>query len=392
MRTRLAGFVLGAGLSATLALAQSQAPGPYRRDGAQPLAYRGPGRDEPAPEVSEVVLGWFGPDDPDDPDFGEFWRGAALAVETENAAGGYRGAPFRLVAAWSRDPWRAGIGRLTRVVYESRPWAVIGGVDGATTHLAEQVALKARFPLLSPGSTDPSTNCGHVPWLFTGLPSDDRVARVLVDRLRADLGGRGLAVAAGVDHDSHAALASLRRELTRLGLEPQTLVEFEVADPEAGPLAARLLEGRPGAVLLVAPARSAAAVVSELRRRGFAGEVLGGAPLSRNAFARAAGEVAEGVLAPLLYQPSPAWDAFERAYQARWRGAPDDAAAQAYDAVRFLASAVRTGGLNRARIGDALRALAPWSGAAGVLRWDALGRNQREVGLAAWHGGRRVPL
>jgi ABC-type branched-subunit amino acid transport system substrate-binding protein len=98
------------------------------------------------------------------------------------------------------------------------------------------------------------------------------------------------------------------------------------------------------------------------------------------------------VVAPLLYVASPAWDAFAQAYAARWRATPDDAAAQAYDAVRFVASAVRTSGLNRARIADALRALSPWSGAAGVIRWDALGRNQREVGLAAWRGGRRVPL
>ena len=294
--------------------------------------------------------------------------------------------------AWSESPWRAGIGRLTRLVYESRPWAVVGGVDGATTHLAEQVALKARFPLLSPGSTDPSANCGHVPWLFTALPSDDRQAAVLVARLRTELEGGRLAVAAGVDHDSHAALVALRRELARLGLEPQTLVEFDPADSDPGPLAARLVEARPTVVLLAAPARPAAALVSELRRRGFAGAVLGGAPLARNAFVRAAGRASEGVLAPLLYEASPAWDAFARTYEARWRGAPDDAAAQAYDAVRFVASAVRTSGLNHARIGDALRALAPWSGAAGVLRWDAIGRNQREVGLAAWRGGHRVPL
>jgi branched-chain amino acid transport system substrate-binding protein len=383
---------VAAGLSAPLAIAQAQPPGPYRRDSALPLEFRGPGREEPAPEVTEVVLGWFGPDDPDHPDFGEFWRGAALAVEAENAAGGYRGAPFRLAAAWSESPWRAGIGRLTRLVYETRPWAVIGGVDGATTHLAEQVALKARFPLLSPGSTDPSANCGHVPWLFTALPPDDRQAAVLVARLPAEIAGGGLAVAAAVDHDSHSALVALRRELASRRLAPEVLVEFDPAEWDPGPLAARLVEPRPSAVLLVAPARPAAALVSELRRRGFAGAILGSAPLARNAFVRAAGPAAEGVVAPLLYVASPAWDAFAQAYAARWRATPDDAAAQAYDAVRFVASAVRTSGLNRARIADALRALSPWSGAAGVIRWDALGRNQREVGLAAWRGGRRVPL
>jgi len=389
---RLAALVVAAGLSAPLATAQLQPTGPYRRDGTQPLAFRGPGRDEPEPEVAEVVLGWFGPDDPDHPDFGEFWRGAALGVEAENAAGGYRGVPFRLVAAWSESPWRAGIGRLTRLVYETRPWAVIGGVDGATTHLAEQVALKARFPLLSPGSTDPSANCGHVPWLFTALPADDRQAAILVARLGREPAGAALAVAAAVDHDSHSALVALRHELASRRLVPQTLVEFDPAEREPGPLAAQLCEARPTSVVLLAPARPAAALVSELRRRGFAGAILGGAPLARNAFVRAAGPAAEGVVAPLLYEASPAWDTFTRTYEARWHAAPDDAAAQAYDAVRFVAGAVRTSGLNRARIVDALRALAPWSGAAGVLRWDAVGRNQREVGLAAWRGGRRVPL
>jgi ABC-type branched-subunit amino acid transport system substrate-binding protein len=96
------------------------------------------------------------------------------------------------------------------------------------------------------------------------------------------------------------------------------------------------------------------------------------------------------VVAPLLHEASPAWDAFAMAYAARWGDPPDDAAAQAYDAVRYLATALRLSGLNRARLADALRALAPWSGAAGELRFDALGRNQREVRLARWQAGRRV--
>ena len=388
----LAGLAATALLAAASGFAQPPGPAPYRRAGGQPLEFRGPGRDEPAPDVAEVVLGWFGPADPDHPDFGEFWRGALLALEAENAAGGYRGAPFRLVSAWSESPWQAGIGRLTRLVYETGAWGVIGGVDGATTHLAEQVALKARFPLLSPGSTDPTANCGHVPWLFTALPPDDRHAPVLVERLRREVGSGELAVAVAVDHDSHATLVALRREMELLRLTPQALLEFDPGEANLGPLAARLVEARPAAILVVAPARPAAALVNELRRRGFGGALLGGATLARNAFVRAAGPAAEGVLAPLLHEASPAWDALAGAYEARWRGVPDDAAAQAYDAVRLLASAVRAGGLNRARIASALRALQPWSGAAGAVSWDALGRNRRPVGLARWSGGRLVAV
>ena len=53
--------------------------------------------------------GGSAPGDPDHPDFGDLWRGATLALEQENSAGGYRGKPFRLLPAWSESPWKAGI-------------------------------------------------------------------------------------------------------------------------------------------------------------------------------------------------------------------------------------------------------------------------------------------
>jgi branched-chain amino acid transport system substrate-binding protein len=392
MTLRLAGFVAVGLVAATTGFSETPADTPYRRDGQAPLEFRGPGRDTPEPNPDEVAIGWFGPADADHPDFGDFWRGALLALEAENAAGGYRGAPFRLRPAWSESPWQAGIGELTRLVYDEGAWAVIGGVDGATTHLAEQVALKARFPLVSPGSTDATANCGHVPWLFTGLPSDERQAPVLVERLRHELGHGALAVVAGNDHDSHAALVALRREIAAQRVSPATLVEWGKAEAIPGPLAERLLEVKPKVVLVIAPAREAAEIVVALRQRGFRGPILGGATLARNAFGRTAGASAEGVIVPLLREASPEWDAFARAYEARWHEAPDAGAAQAHDAVRLLASAVRAGGLNRVRIVEALRALAPWSGAAGSVRWDALGGNLRPVGLARWQGGRLVPF
>lgn len=389
---RSAGLVAAALIAATTAVSQTPADTPYRRAGQAPLEFRGPGREAPEPARDEVVIGWFGPADPDHPDFGDFWRGAVLALEAENAAGGYRGAPFRLSPAWSESPWQAGIGQLTRLVYDEEAWAVIGGVDGATTHLAEQVALKARFPLVSPGSTDATANCGHVPWLFTGLPSDEAQAPVLIERLRHELGQGTLAVVAANDHSSHATLVALRREMATQRVPLGTLVEWDAAEPAPGMLAARLLGVKPTVVLVIGPAREAAGIVVELRQRGFRGPILGGATLAGNAFGRAAGASAEGVIVPLLREASPQWDDFARAYEARWHEAPDAGAAQAHDAVRLLASAVRAGGLNRARIVDALRALAPWSGAAGSVRWDALGRNLRPVGLARWLGGRLVPF
>jgi hypothetical protein len=51
-------------------------------------------------------------------------------------------------------------------------------------------------------------------------------------------------------------------------------------------------------------------------------------------------------------------------------------------------AAVRGAGLNRALVRDAVRAIAPWPGASGVVSWSALGRNERRVVLGSWVNGR----
>jgi branched-chain amino acid transport system substrate-binding protein len=376
------------------------APVPFKAPSQVPLDFRGPGREEPEPNVDEVVFGWFGPGDPDHPDFGDFWRGAILALEQENGAGGYRGKlpptgpsvlegrPFRLVPSWSESPWAAAVVDVTRTVYERGAWAVIGGVDGTTTHLAVQIALKSHFLLLSPGSTDVSADRANVPWLFSLPPSDERQATVLVEGLAKAGAGGSFVVAAATDHDSHATLVAARREMAIRRLTPGTIVEFAADEPDIAPLAARLVAGRPRAVLVLAPSRAAGRLVAAFGRAGFHGTILGGATAARAAFRRAAGPAAEGVVAPLPAEPGPAWGTFARAYEARWEEPPDDAAAHAYDAVRLAAEAVRRAGLNRVRIRDAMRALAPWPGASGTVSWNALGRNERAMALGSWNDGR----
>jgi branched-chain amino acid transport system substrate-binding protein len=366
-------------------------PPPYKPSSDEPLDYRGPGREEPEPDVAEVVIGWFGPGDPSHPDLGDYWRGATLALEQENAAGGDRGKPFRLEAAWSESPWKAGILEVTRLVYDRSAWAVIGGVDGTTTHLAAQLALKAHFLLLSPGSTDATADHANVPWLFSLPPSDDAIAAALAAALALPERGGSFAIAAATDHDSHATLVALRRALDVRRIAPAAVVELPGEDADVAASVAQVLASRPQRLVVVAPPRLGARLVRAARAAGFEGRVLGGPGLARRAFARAAGDYAEGVLAPSLAEPL-LDSAFSRAYEARWGEPADAAAALGGDAVRIVAAAVRQAGLNRARIRDAVRALAPWAGASGRVRWDPRGRNERRADLAIWRHGRLVPL
>ena len=365
---------------------------PYKQASPEPLEFRGAGREEPEPDVDEVVLGWFGPGDPDHPEFGDYWRGALIALDQENAAGGYRGKPLRLEPAWSESPWKAGVVDVARLVHERGAWAVIGGVDGTTTHLAVQLALKSHFLLLSPGSTDVTADDANVPWLFSLSPSDEAVSPAVADAVSEAASGGPFAVLASTDHDAHAALVSVRRALAAKRLPPASVVEFATADPDFPALAGSLLQERPRVLVVVAPSTVAGRLVAAVRGAGWTGTIVGGATLGRSAFARSAGEAADGVVAWAPAGAGNGWGAFASDFDGRWGEPPDEAAARGYDAVRLVAAAVRRAGLNRARIRDAIRELSPWPGVCGRVRWNARGRNDDLVRRARWTGGRLVPV
>ena len=221
-----------------------------------PLEYAGPGREDPDPEnLAEVRIGYFGPDDPAHPEAGDLWCAAVLAIEQANQQGGYQGKPFRLVARWSDNPWTGGAAQVTQMVYADGVWAIVGGIDSASTHLAEQVTTKARLPLVCASNSDRTTNSAIVPWMFSLLPGNQLQAPGLVAELARRVGRKPFVVIAGEDHDSRSFLAELNRSLAKHGLAPQFQFVYRPTDADHADLARRALDSQPAAVVLVADAQ-----------------------------------------------------------------------------------------------------------------------------------------
>jgi branched-chain amino acid transport system substrate-binding protein len=74
-------------------------------------------------------------------------------------------------------------------------------------------------------------------------------------------------------------------------------------------------------------------------------------------------------------------DTFEKRYRARAGRSPSLAAAQAYDAVRVIAAALRRSGPNRARLRDALAEFRGFAGVSGVISFDHAGNDVTEITL-----------
>jgi ABC-type branched-subunit amino acid transport system substrate-binding protein len=367
----------------TSAASAQETAEPFFDANARQVEYAGPGREEPEPETpDEILLGYFGPDDPDHPVGGDLWLASNLAVDEANRAGGYRGVSFRLVTAWSENPWGTGVAKLARAVYDDRVWGVIGSIDGASTHLAEQVVAKARVTLIAPAGTDKTVNYANVAWMFSCLPADDRWATLLADALADRIARRPFTLITTTDHDTRAATVELLGSMKQRGIGPLHHLELEPGTEALDGLAERVANSNPEAVVILSGPIDTARLVVALRERRSDLNLYGGPSVGRRVFRERAGAAADGVRFPLLCDPAAASGEFGQRFESRYGRRPDCPTVQAYDATWLLIAAIRDAGLNRARIRDSVEALSPWPGEAGVIEFGPVGENRRASRLA----------
>ncbi|UCD50797.1 MAG: ABC transporter substrate-binding protein [Phycisphaerales bacterium] len=329
--------------------------------------------------AEDVLIGYFGPASPDHPEGGDLWCAASLALDEANEAGGYRGRPFRLVTSWSGNPWGTGVADVARMAYVEQVWAIIGGIDGASVHLAEQVVAKARLVLMNAVATDKSINMASVPWMFSSVPLDDVQAAVLAKAIAADVRAQPFVIVSSIDHDSHVFTVELFKALKELELSPAFHFDCEPTAQASRGVLERAARSNPAAVVLIACASDSANLLGTLREVGYEGAVFGGPWMGRRAFVEQAGPVAEGVTFPYSLAPSPKLAEFTRRFARRFGRTPDYAAAHMYDTVSLLVAGLRRAGLDRTGIRDAIRELAPWPGVTGEIRWNTVGANCRPV-------------
>jgi len=316
------------------------------------------------------------------------WNAACLAVEQANRAGGYNGLPFRLIAGWSDNPWGSGVTEVTRMAYVHKVWAIIGGIDGPSTHLAEQVVAKARLTLLSSASTDKTVNLANVPWMFSCLPADHLLAPVLAQAIASEVEGKSFLLVSAVDHDSHLFTVELTRSFIQYKLAPSYHFEFKPGQKNYDGLVEKIVHNPAHTLVLIAAAPQSAQIISDVRQKGFKGLIYGGPCMGRRSFLEQAGAAAEGVVFPLLYTQTKKLESFDEKFTARFGKQADYLAAHTYDAMNLLIAAIRKAGLNRPRIHDAVRSLSPWQGVTGKIQWDPLGSNSRLVHLGTVRNGR----
>jgi branched-chain amino acid transport system substrate-binding protein len=341
--------------------------------------YSGPGRDTSYDLAGfEIKIGFLAPLSGPQHDEGKALLYAAqLAIEDEAANPLPDGRRLSLVPRDQSGSWGRASSEIVHLVYEDQAVAIVTCLNGGSAHLAEQVGNKAGIPLVTL-STDPTTTQINLPWIFRIGPTDTQEAHAFALDIYVTRQLKQVILITENDHDGRIGGEEFQKAARALNAPPVIHLTVDTADSNSDSVVSQVMTPQPEAVVFWTGHEMAGRLVLSFRKAFPKALVYLCHEAAQAKLDRDQGNI--WIVTPRL-AASPVREAFEKRFRARTDIFPIPAAAQAYDAVRILAAALRRSGPNRARLRDALAALPTYSGASGVIAFDHAGNDLSDVTL-----------
>ena len=381
---------------------------PFKEHFLEQLQYTGPGRAYPEPQKVETVkVGFIGPiastvsvatgGKLTGLELGKsMLRGCQLAIEHANARGGYldRGVPFELVVSNDNGLWGASGNEIIRMAYTDKVWAILGTIDGANSHIAIRVALKAEILMMNSGDTDPTFIETNIPWVARCIGDDRQMGYLLTDYMYRKQGFTRVAVMRASSRYGRFGIREVRDSSRRLGHPLAIEMAYRLGGDDFSLQLQRVKDSNVDAVVHWGDAADGARILNQMREMGMTQPFFACERCVSDEFLEIAGANAEGVICGFPWDPTrtdPALEEFRRAHREAFESEADTYSAHAYDGMNMLLEAIQAAGLNRAKIRDVIaHRPGTYQGVTGPIPMSAMLDDIGDVFLARVENGKFV--
>ncbi|MFC1747087.1 ABC transporter substrate-binding protein [Candidatus Neomarinimicrobiota bacterium] len=307
-------------------------------------------------------------------------QGAELAVSEANAQGGYQGRPFELIIRSDEGLWGSGSKKIADLVFEEGIWALISGLDGRGTHLAEQIITKRQVPMVTPWATDPSLALINIPWFFRTIPDDRQQAEALTREIFQFRRLQQVAVITTGRYDDQVAANAFSLQADKEGYEQTQVLTIDLEREAIADITILLQEYSPDGLVLFTPPEMAENLIHDLRRKGLSLAIFGPMSIADGVSGtpRLTVEGTVSVVAPGYWETDQG-EHFRREFEGNYGRRPPVIAAYAYDSMKIVLEAIQQAGLNRDKIRDALEGMDYPQGVTGPIRFQSNGNRQIDV-------------
>ncbi|MEK3762586.1 ABC transporter substrate-binding protein [Paenibacillus sp. FSL P4-0338] len=295
-------------------------------------------------------------------------KGAKLAVQQINAAGGVLGKQLELVVADNASKSEEATQAAQKLITNDKVVTIIGASTSTNTLGIVPVAMEKKIPLVSVGATNPKVTVdersGNVnEFVFRAAFIDPFQGEVMANFALDSLKAKTAVIYTDTSSDYSKGLQKFFEETFKAkGGEVLSQESYQQKDSDFKAVLTRIKAANPDVIYLPGYYEEVGKIVKQAREMGITVPFLGGDGWDSPQLAEIAGAKAlENTFMSNHYSPedtAPEVTSFVDAYKAANGGAvPDGMAALGYDALKLVADAItRAGEADPAKITEALAA------------------------------------
>ncbi|GAA4335074.1 ABC transporter substrate-binding protein [Pigmentiphaga soli] len=323
-------------------------------------------------------------------------NGFQLAADEINAAGGTGGNTIRLVIDDEQGKKEEAINVFKKLIFQDRVLMIFGPTLSNSAQAADPIAQAAKTPVFGTSNTaDGITSIGN--FVFRNSVTEADVLPETISVAARHTGIKKVAVLYGNDDVfTKSGYDNFKKALEDLKIPVTTTETFAKGDVDFKAQLTKIKATNPDAIVLSALIAEGGPIMVQARQLGLTQPIIGGNGMNSVRIFELAKDRADG-----LWVGSP-WSIesqteenkrFVAAYRAKYNAAPDQFAAQAYDAMYIVAQALKgvklSGKVEADRV--ALQAALPavkWKGATG----DFAFRQAQSKGKPAGYDAVQTPI
>lgn len=335
----------------------------------------------------EVVVGAVLPMTGDAATFGQnAFRGAKVAVDEENQAGGIEGKHITLKVEDSRGSAQNAVSAARKLIDVDKVQMIVGDVTSAGTHALIPIITQARIPTISPAASDPALSNAS-PYFARVWPSDVYEAEIIGGYARKKNFTAMAVLYANTDYGV-AMYGQFTKIVTSAMIKLKVPLDRETLDYR--PTIQRLLVSRVDSLFVVLYPEDAKRFLQQSSEQQLAVPILATATIEDPVIAHTAGAERIVFASPVPPDESdPRRKAFTDDYKKSFDAVPGVVSDTGYDAAKILLAAARSRGIqNGLEMMDFVRSLQNYHGASGLLSFSKNGDVRKTYKLRTIKDGR----
>lgn len=297
-----------------------------------------------------------------------------LAVQEINQNKYLGNATISLTTLDDKADKQEGISVTQRLINQDKVVGIIGPTLSSTAFAADPIAQQAGIPVLATSNTaNGITDMGN--FIFRDSLPEAGVIPGTIDAVAKKLSPKKAAIMYEVTNEfTKSAYDVFVASLQKNNIQVTDTEAYNHGDTDFRTQLTKIKATNPDLLVVSALIGEAVPIIQQAREVGITQPIVGGNGFNNPNIYKQGGQAAEGVIvgsAWFVGSTNPKSQAFVEAYRKKYNSDPDQFAAQAYDGMYLMASAIKNAGsANPKAIRDALAAIRNYNGVLGNFSFD----------------------